>query len=137
VDIDALWAATLPQVIGRAAHELKDALNGVTLNLEVLRSRSASGKGDAKSLESFAKAASDQLETLTARTEAVLFLARPQKGAADVAMTLKRLAVLLVPAAKADRITLTVEGYDVSMPTAAGPVAVQLALASGLLALIK
>ena len=138
-ELNGLWAEALQQVIGLAAHEVKDALNGVSLNLEVMRSRVAAGRGDANSLESFATAASDQLETLTARIEAVLFLSRPHRGdaPADVAITLKQLAVLLVPAAKADGMKLEVEGYDVAVPTSAPPMAVRLVLASGLLALIK
>ena len=138
-DLNGRWLLALHEVVGRAAHEVKDALNGVALNLEVLRSRLSSGKGDPASHSSFASAASEQFETLTTRTEALLDLARPPKGngPADVAVTLKQLAVLLVPAAKADRMTLTVEGYDVSMPTSASCTAVRLALASGLLALIK
>jgi hypothetical protein len=138
-EFDGLWGKALQQVIGLAAHEVKDALNGVSLNLEVLRSRLSAGRGDANSLESFATAASDQLETLTARIEAVLFLSRPHRGdaPADVAITLKQLAVLLVPAARADGMKLQVEGYDVAVPTSAPPTAVRLVLASGLLALIK
>jgi hypothetical protein len=138
-DLNGLWLGALQQVVGLAAHEVKDALNGVALNLEVLRSRLGAGKGDPASHSSFATAASEQFETLTTRTESLLFLARPPKShdSADVAVTLKHLAILLVPAAKADRITLTVEGYDVSVSTPATFTAVRLALASGLLALIK
>ena len=138
LDIDSLWAATLQQVVGQAAHEVKDAMNGVSLNLEVLRSRLSAGK-DAKSLEPFASAAAQQFETLAARTEAILYLARPPRSdaRADLGVTLKHLAVLLVPAAKADGITLAIEGYHTSTPTPTSPLAVRLALAAGLLALIK
>lgn len=135
-DLDALWLATLQDVVDRAAHELRDALNGVHLNLEALRSRSARAGIAAKELTGFAEAAADQLEAVSARTEALLFLARPHRppgSSADVAVTLKHLATLLVPAARADGGKLVVEGYNVSVQTRAPAEAVRLALASGLL----
>ena len=38
--VDALWLDTLQRICTRVAHELKGALNGVSVNLEVVRSRS-------------------------------------------------------------------------------------------------
>jgi signal transduction histidine kinase len=138
--LDELWLATLQEVVQKAAHEVKDALNGVSLNLEVIRSRSARVDSDVSSLASFATAATEQLEALSARTEALLFLSRPQRpgnGPVDVAVTLKHLASLLVPAAKSDGGFLSVEGTQRPAPTAASTVATRLALAAGLLALTK
>jgi signal transduction histidine kinase len=140
MDIDQLWLATLQDVAQRAAHEVKDALNGVSLNLEVIRSRSGRGNADWGGLASFATSAAEQFELLAERTEALLFLARPQRpanGAVDVAVTLKHLASLLVPAAKSDGGFLAVEGPQSSVPTSASTVATRLALAAGLLALTK
>lgn len=139
-DLDRLWLATLHEVVGRAAHEVKDALNGVSLNLEVIRSRSERPGVDSQSLSSFATSAAEQLELLSARTESLLFLTRPHRaaaGPADVAVTLKHMATLLVPATKADGGSLEVEGYQRLAPTAAPAQAVRLALAAGLLALTK
>lgn len=144
-DVDGLWLHALQEVIGRAAHELKDSLNGVSLNLEVIRSRTsrppgaagAQGKTDNGALAVFSTAAVEQLELLALRTDAVLFLTRPAKGSADVAVALKHLASLLIPATKADGGRLTVEGYQRSAPTSADPVAVRLALASALLSLTR
>ena len=155
-DLDKLWLQTLHEIVGRAAHEVKDALNGVSLNLEVVRSRSASGRawssgahGDEEGgrtseeqaeLLSFATAASEQLEILSARTESLLFLTRPHReasGPADVALTLRHLATLLVPATKADGGTLEVDGYERPAPTGAPAQAVRLALAAGVLTLTK
>ena len=123
----------------RSAHELKGALNGIALNLEVLRSRIASGKLDQKALEPFAEAGYREFDTATVLTEAVMFLGRGHRGEgpADVAVTLKHLAALLVPAARADGVELQVTGFDVPVPTTAAPDAVRAALAQGLLALIK
>jgi hypothetical protein len=133
-DLDALWLARLQQVVDRASHEVKDALNGVVLNVEVARSRSANPDLSATALGPFAEAAAAQLETLAQRIEAVLFLARPQRGGVDAGVTLRHLAELLVPAARADGGHLEVQGAGQSAPTAAPAVAVRLALASGLIA---
>jgi hypothetical protein len=136
-DLDGLWLTALQEVINLGAHEVKDVLNGVSLNLEVIRSRSANPKAPQGELASFATSAADQLELLTTRTEAMLFLARPARDPANVAVTLKHLASLLVPAVKSDGGSLTVEGYERSSPTAASARATRLALAGGLLGLIR
>ena len=137
--LDGLWLAALQQVVNRAAHEIRDSLNGVSLNVEVIRSRTGREGITAASLAPFADAASSQLELVTARTESLLALARPGRagGSADVAASLRHLATLLVPAAKADGGSLEVQGAGGSVPTSAGESAVRLALAAGLLALIK
>jgi signal transduction histidine kinase len=136
--VERLWLRTLQKVVDLAAHEIKDSLNGVALNLEVVRSRSQK-EGGSTALAPFAEAASSQLETLSERTEALLFLARPRrKGSqSDVAQTLRHLATLLVPAAKADGGRLEVSGWEQPAPTAAGAEAIRLALAAGLLGLIE
>jgi signal transduction histidine kinase len=139
MDIDLLWLQTLQDVVQKAAHEVKDALNGVSLNLEVIRSRSERGNADWGGMSGFATSAAEQFELLSERTEALLFLSRPQRanGAVDVAITLKHLASLLVPAAKSDGGFLAVEGPQSSVPTSASTAATRLALAAGLLALTK
>ena len=137
-ELEQLWLRTFQQVVDKAAHEIKDSLNGVSLNLEVVRSR-AQKEGSATALARFAEAASSQLETLTQRTEALLFLVRPARGGtgSDVALALRHLATLLVPAAKADGGKLEVFGWDRPAPTTAATEAVRLALASGLLGLME
>ena len=137
-DLEVLWLRTLQRVVDLAAHEIKDSLNGVTLNVEVVRSRSQRD-GSAAALSEFASAASNQLETLTTRTEALLFLARPPRpgGQPDVALVLRHLAALLVPAAQADGGKLAVSGWEIPAPTTATSEAVRLALAAGLLALLE
>ncbi len=158
MDLNTLWLQALQEVVGRASHEVKDALNGVSLNLEVIRSRTQRDDVPGRNLATFATAASDQLELLTARTESMLFLARPHysgsadlpatggSGAtrparpaapADVAATLKHLAALLVPAARSDGVPLDVGGHLGTAPTSAPAQAVRLALAAGLLDLIR
>lgn len=136
MDIDTLWLRTLESVVSRAAHEVKDSLNGVSLNVEVLRTRARRPTSDPDGLAAFATSAAEQLELLTMRTEAVLFLARPAREPADVAQALRHLAALLIPAAKADGKRLAVDGYGRPAPTEAPAQATRLALASGLLSLI-
>ena len=137
IDVDRLWLRTLEEVVNRAAHEVKDSLNGVSLNLEVIRSRSSGPVANGQSFATFATSASEQLEQLSARTEAVLFLARPAREPADVALTLKHLASLFVPTAKSEGGSLTVDGYERSTPTGASGQATRLALAAGLLMLTR
>jgi hypothetical protein len=90
-------------------------------------------------LSAFAGAAADQLDMVTDRTESLLFIARPHRGPApaDVGLTLRHLATLLVPAAKSNGGELEVDGGNQSVPTAAPAIATRLALAAGLLSLTK
>jgi len=131
-----LWLATLERVVSRAAHEVKDALNGVSVNLEVVRSRAAdpaAAKGE-RGVLPFAEAASSQFEVVTGRVEALLHLSRPAPEPADVAVTLRHLAALLVPAARTDGWQLRVTGHERAAPSSAPASAVRLALGSALLA---
>jgi signal transduction histidine kinase len=134
---EELWLGVLQQVAGLSAHEIKGALNGVALSLEVVRSRTAGGKkGD---VADFATSAADHLELVTARVEALLYLTREANPPApsDLGIILRHLAALLEPAAKADGGSLSVEGLKESALTSAPVAASRLALAAGLLALIK
>lgn len=137
-ELEGLWLRTLQTIVDKAAHEIKDSLNGVSLNIEVVRARSEK-EGPAAALSQFAAAASDQFETLSERAEALLFLARPQRRGTqtDVALALRHLAALLVPAAKADGGKLEVSGWETGAPTSAPTEGVRLALAAGLLALME
>ena len=47
-DARVLWLAMVQRLMGRAAHDVKDSLNGVAVNLEVIRSRAA--RADAPAL---------------------------------------------------------------------------------------
>lgn len=132
-DLDQLWLRTLEELGDLAAHEIKDTLNGVSLSLEVVRSRS----GNASSVSDFAATAAGQLELVTARVDAMLVLARRPKEPADISATLRRLASVLVPAAKAEGGTLNIEGIEGSTLTSAPGQASRLALTASLLALIR
>ena len=66
-DAGVLWPAALQRALARAAHDVKDALNGVSVNLEVVRSRASRADTPASAVAPFAEAAAQQLERLTAR----------------------------------------------------------------------
>jgi len=59
------------EIIRRAGHELRNALNGVAVNVEVVRSRSGRD-GQAKELTSFADRASAQVGEAGALTDGLL-----------------------------------------------------------------
>ena len=54
VDVGALWLLTLQRAVGRASHDVKDALNGVSVNVEVVRSRAARPEAPATAVAQFA-----------------------------------------------------------------------------------
>ncbi|MFL5612067.1 MAG: hypothetical protein ACJ796_00195 [Gemmatimonadaceae bacterium] len=107
--VDELWLDVLQQVSARTAHELKGALNGVAVNLEVVRSRSNRPDAPGSAVAPFAASAADQLDAVVGMTEALLKLARPAREPVDVAETVDNLSSLLVPSARAEGISLRVE----------------------------
>ncbi len=95
--VDELWLGTFQRLCDATAHHFKGAMNGVAINLEVVRSRSArasAGNSDVASVHSFAEAAAAELETAIQSAEAMLALARPPRGATDVARIVRDVAVL-------------------------------------------
>ena len=93
-DAGVRWPAALQRALARAAHDVKDALNGVSVNLEVVRSRASRADASASAVAPFAEAAAQQLERLTGLLDAVLALGRSERGPADVGVTLRRVAAL-------------------------------------------
>jgi signal transduction histidine kinase len=134
-DLGALWLSTLQRAIGRASHDVKDALNGVSVNLEVVRSRAAKPDAPASAVAQFGEAAGQQLERLTTLVESVLALGRSEREPADVGVTLRRLATLCgASASSADAaIELRDRGDAGSTSTRVKGDAVRLALAAPLL----
>jgi signal transduction histidine kinase len=90
----SLWLGALGRLAGRAAHELKNPLNGLALNLEVVRSRSARGGIEAASLTPYASAAASELERTIPLVEALLALARPLPNPVDLRAAMPPLLVL-------------------------------------------
>jgi len=133
--VDSLWLDTLQRIVGRASHEVKGALNGVSVNLEVVRSRAAKAGAPATAVSTFANSAVDQLEGLIAMTDAVLSLAREVREPVELPMLVSRVGALLGPAARADGGELALDGslQDLGVTPANGAV-VRLAVAGALLA---
>ena len=111
-EVEALWLLTLQRAIGRASHDVKDALNGVSVNLEVIRSRSARPDALASAVAPFADAAGQQLERLTTLIEAVLALGRAQRMPADVGVTLRRVVAICGASASAADAAVRMVGGD-------------------------
>src|SRR3954466_5950108 len=92
-DLDLLWLRTLEELGDRAAHEIKDTLNGVSLSLEVVRGRSGASAGRknpyASSVSDFAATAAAQLELVTERIEDLLSLSRKPREPGDMPITLQ------------------------------------------------
>jgi His Kinase A (phospho-acceptor) domain len=97
----SLWLGALGRLAGRAAHELKNPLNGLALNLEVVRSRSARAGIEASSLAPYAAAAASELERTIPLVEALLALARPLSNPVDLHGAIQPLLVLYGAIAKA------------------------------------
>src|SRR5215208_2488748 len=108
-ELDARWLAALARLVDRAAHELKGALNGVSVNQEVIRSRAEKANTSAASLSSFAGAAADQLDAVISLTEALLGLARKAREPINVGIEARRIAILLGAAARSDGKQLTID----------------------------
>lgn len=90
-----LWMDALETLAVRAGHELRNALNGIAVNLEVVRSRSERAGSTGEQVVSFARAAASQLEGAIAIVEAWLRLGRPPRSPADIGGVLADAAMLL------------------------------------------
>ncbi|MDQ2668886.1 MAG: hypothetical protein M3Z05_23250, partial [Gemmatimonadota bacterium] len=105
-DLAALWLATLQRAVGRASHDVKDAINGVSVNLEVIRSRAARPDTPASAVASFGESAAHQLERLTSLIEAVLALGKAERAPVDVGATLRRIVIICGASASSDDATV-------------------------------
>lgn len=70
------WLTILQRLAARVAHEIKNPLNAVAVNLEVVRSRAERERVDAPSIVPYAQAAAQELERTTRLVEALLALTR-------------------------------------------------------------
>lgn len=135
VSVDALWLATLQRLAGHVAHDLKGSLNAVSVNLEVVRSRSEKETCTGADVHRFATNAADQSSVVIRATTSLLSLARGTRGPVEVSMVARQLANLLddMNSAAASRIQVSIDG-GMSAETGAPLSAVRLALAECLLA---
>ena len=121
-EVERHWLVMLQQLTSGVAHELRNALNGVAVNLEVVRSRAGRDGLAASALGSFAGSASDQLEQVIAMTDALMVLARAGQDPAAIGRTTDQVAALVRPALAANggALDLVVEGEGTTrVPTAA------------------
>lgn len=131
----AIWLRALERLSATVAHELRNPLNGVALNLEVLRGRVGRGKGEGAPLVGFADAAAADLLVAIRLTDALLAVARPVRVPVEVGSILAPIATLAgaVAVARGGSMKITLPD-DVPPPVAAEPDAVRGALATALLA---
>ena len=128
--VDELWLRSLQRLSAHVAHDLKGALNGVSVNLEVVRSRSEKPSSTGPDVHRFAATAADQLALVIRATGALLSLARGTRGPVEVSMVARHLVNLLeeMGSTSGSRFQLTVEG-GLAAETSAPLNAVRLALA--------
>ena len=132
--IDALWLVTLNRISARGAHELKGALNGVAVNLEVVRSRAEKPEALASAVNTFANAAVDQLDAVIDMTEALLVLSRASDRV-EVGRAIRAVGSLLVRAARADgREVVLDDSCNALGTTPASANAVRLSIGAAMLA---
>ncbi len=112
------WLGALQGLAGRIAHEIKNPLNAVTVNLEVVRSRCERGFADPAGLLPFAAAASGELERVARLVEALLALARPANP---------DLAVLAGPVITLYDALASAEGGSVAMDLSEGSTGIDMA----------
>ncbi len=132
----AAWLACYERLAAAAAHEVHNALNGVGMNLEVVRLRARPG-ADAERAAPFAAAAAEEYEVTVALVRALLALGRAPAGGeaaagADVASALGHAAALFGPVLRHRGLTLRVDGPAAGARTAAPPRAARLAVCAAL-----
>jgi hypothetical protein len=133
--VDELWLRSLQKLTGLVSHDLKGALNGVSVNLEVVRSRSERESSTGSDVHKFAMTAADQLAVVIRANTAFLGLSRLPRGPVEVSSVAKQVAALLTDLTSAGRTRFEVyiEG-GLSAETSAPLSAVRLALTETLMA---
>lgn len=133
-NLAGLWLDCYERLAAAAAHEVNNALNGVAMNLEVVRLRATPG-ADAGRVAPFAAASAEAHEATVALVGALVALGRAPRPAVavDVAEVVGHAAVLFAPLLRHRGVTLVVEnGSEARTPTAAPARAVRLAVCAAL-----
>ena len=112
------WLGALQSLAARVAHEIRNPLNAVAVNLEVVRSRCERGNAAAPAVLPFATAAAGELERVSRLVDALLALARP--GRSDLAALAGPVITLYDALARA-------EGGSVSMDLSEGSTGMDIA----------
>jgi len=135
--VDELWLEVLQRLCDATAHQFKGAMNGVAVNLEVVRSRSGRSDGDGASLRPFAEAASAEMESVIRSAEAMLSLARTPRGPADIARIARDVATLAGKGGTDGATRVTIDKSVEQLSTSTPPSAVRLAVGAVLLAAVE
>lgn len=121
----------LQRLADRAAHELKNPLNGAVLNVEVVRQRARRPGVDASTLVPYAEAAAAELGRAAERIDALLTLARPAHAPVDLIAVLEPLGALYGAIAAQTGGEVRIEHLQTAvMESDAEPDAVRFALAA-------
>ena len=112
------WLEALQHLARRIAHEIKNPLNAVAVNLEVVRSRCERGSTDPSALLPFATAAAGELERVARLVEALLAVSRP---------TLPDVAALAPPLVTLYDVIASAEGGSVEMDRIEGDAGIDVA----------
>ncbi len=134
--LSALWLATLQRLADRVAHDIRNTLNGVAVNVEVVRSRAGRG-AEASAIAPFATAAASQVEILSGQTDALVSLLRPTGTPVDLGALLGRLAALLQDASGKPLVDLELPVNSGAVASGAGGDTTQLTLSAALLAALE
>lgn len=130
-----LWLRALQRLTASVAHELRNPLNGVALNLEVLRGRVGRHQHEPAMLTAFAEAAVADLTIAVRLTDALLAVARPVRSPVEAGSVLAPIAALAGAVAVSRGGSLHVEVPDEIAPALdADGDALRAALATVLLA---
>jgi len=131
--LSALWLTTLQQLADRAAHDVRNTLNGVAVNVEVVRSRAVRG-GDVSTIAPFATAAATQVEILSGQADALVAILRPTSAPVDIGALLGRLVTLMRGEDGNSEIALDLPVNSGAVASGAGGNATRLALSAALMA---
>jgi hypothetical protein len=131
--LDELWLRSFQALTTLIAHDLKGALNGVSVNLEVVRTRSQRESSTGADVHKFAVSAADQLGSVIRSTTSLLSLGRPARGPVEVSAVARQVTGLLadMKAGAGGKLEVVVEG-GLSAETSAPLSAVRLVIAEAL-----
>jgi signal transduction histidine kinase len=112
------WLGALQNLAGRVAHEIRNPLNAVAVNLEVVRSRCERGTVDSLAILPFATVAAGELERVSRLIDALLALSRPARS---------DLATLAGPVVTLYDALASAEGGSVTMDLSQGSTGIDIA----------
>jgi signal transduction histidine kinase len=112
------WLRALQSLAARVAHEIRNPLNAVAVNLEVVRSRCERGRVEPQAVLPFATAAAGELERVSRLVDALLALSRPARS---------DLAVLAGPVITLYDALASADGGSVGMDLSEGATGIDIA----------